>query len=289
MTRSYPNPESFRHGLQARLKALAAERDISVQDCQLKFLIERLIARLFYEIKPPWILKGGFAMDLRYRPQARTTRDVDLTVEASGDTALSERLELVHEQMQEVAALDLGDYLEFRIAAHNKKLSGAPLGGASFPVEALLAGKVFGRFHIDVGFGDAVIGEPEELLGDTMLAFAGLAPARALVVPKAQQFAEKLHAYTYQWKDRENTRVKDLVDLVLLIERADLTVNETCHAIGATFACRNTHPFRPSLPAPPASWATEFPAMANQAGLTMEDLGTAFERLSGFVSELNLP
>jgi hypothetical protein len=33
---------------------------------QIKLLIERLLARLFADSNAPWLLKGGFAMELRY-------------------------------------------------------------------------------------------------------------------------------------------------------------------------------------------------------------------------------
>jgi len=98
MTQRYANPESFR------------QREVSVQDCQLKFLIERLIARLFVENQPLWILKGGFAMELRYRPHARTTRDVDLMVGGFSEADLPTRLELIREQLQEAAARDMGHH-----------------------------------------------------------------------------------------------------------------------------------------------------------------------------------
>ena len=169
-----------------------------------------------------------------------------------------------------------------------KQLPGAPQGGASFPVEALLAGKTFGRFHIDVGFGDPVGGDPEIVVGDDILGFAGIAPAHALVLPKAQQFAEKLHAYTYVWDDRENTRVKDLVDMVLLIERGELDATQVRHAIDETFARRNTHPCPMALQPPPPSWTAEFPPMAKQAGLTAADMATAFVVLVRFAADIGI-
>lgn len=75
MNKRYDSPDAFRQALQARLRSVAAERDLSVQDVQIKFLIERLLARQFHFDDPPWVLKGGFAMELRYRPHARTTKD----------------------------------------------------------------------------------------------------------------------------------------------------------------------------------------------------------------------
>ena len=48
------------------------------------------------------------------------------------------------------------------------------------------------------------------------LEFADLPPARMAVYPLADQFAEKLQAYTRPREDR--TRVKDLVDLTAILE-----------------------------------------------------------------------
>ena len=282
MAKQYDNPEAFKQALMMRLKNAATSRALSVQDMQIKFLIERLLARLFARPNPPWVLKGGFAMELRYRPKARTTRDVDLTA------ATSSNLVQIRELLQEASALDLGDHLEFRIGTARRELPGAPEGGARFPVEALLVGKVFGRFHVDVGIGDHVGGEPEVLIGEDLLGFAGVEPARALAIPKAQQFAEKLHAYTYAWDDRENTRVKDIVDLVLLIERGELDADDVAVAIRETFARRDAHPVPRELSAPPPSWVSEFPALAQQADLSTPDLNAAFEVVARYFSRLRL-
>ncbi len=282
MVKQYDNPEAFKQALMMRLKTAAKSRALSVQDMQIKFLIERLLARLFAKPNPPWVLKGGFAMELRYRPKARTTRDVDLTAASSSDLAQ------VRELLQEAAALDLGDHLEFRIGTARRELPGAPEGGARFPVEALLVGKVFGRFHVDLGIGDYVGREPEVLVGEDLLGFAGVEPARALAIPKAQQFAEKLHAYTFAWDDRENTRVKDIVDMVLLIERGELDADEVAAAIRETFMRRNTHVVPNPLPAPPTLWVSEFPALAQQAGLSTPNLEAAFEALTMYFHHLRL-
>src|SRR5262249_21953787 len=83
---------------------------------------------------------------------------------------------------------------------------------------------------------DVAFGDPEELVGDDLLDFAGGAPARALAIPKAQQFAEKAHAYTFPWTGRLNTRTKDLVDLVVLIERGPSESGAVRSALGATSA-----------------------------------------------------
>lgn len=282
MAKQYDNPEAFKQALMVRLRNAATSRALSLQDMQIKFLIERLLARLFADPDAPWLLKGGFAMELRYRPKARTTRDIDLT--ATTNTTLIK----VREQLQAAASLDLGDHLEFHIGSFRHELPGAPEGGARFPVESLLAGKVFGRFHIDVGIGDHVGGKPDVLIGEDLLGFAGIEPARALAIPKAQQFAEKLHAYTYTWDDRENTRVKDIVDLVLFIERGELDAEDVAAAIRETFSRRKTHAVPGDLLAPATSWASEFPSLARQVGLSASDLDSAFMVVTKYFNRLRL-
>jgi hypothetical protein len=41
---------------------------------------DRLLARLFREEPLPWALKGGYALELRFK-SARSTVDIDLTVQ----------------------------------------------------------------------------------------------------------------------------------------------------------------------------------------------------------------
>ena len=99
-----------------------------------------------------------------------------------------------------------------------------------------------------------VLREPYETLsGRDWLGFAGIASAKFPAVSPEAQFAEKLHAYTLPRVGRENTRVKDLVDLVLLIERAELDAARLTMAIRETFQRRKTHDVPSALIPPPAS------------------------------------
>jgi len=286
MARTFATPAAFKASLEARLKNVAAERGTDINSLRLKLVIERLLARLFVTQNPPWVLKGGYAMELRYRPRARTTRDIDLTCGADDRISLTARLDAIREQLQEAAEIDLHDFLTFRIGAPSIDLTGAPLGGARFPCEAFLAGKTYGRFHIDLGFGDDPGDEPEELAGDDLLAFAEIPPAKALAIPRAQQFAEKVHAYTRPWNDRENTRTKDLVDLVLLIETNSVKPGEVAVAVKRTFDRRATHDVPKVLLKPPSSWGDDFNAMAGEAQIGAKDLESAYDVVSRFWSEV---
>jgi hypothetical protein len=281
MPRSFATPAAFKASLEARLNSLAAQRGLPINTLRLKLVMERLLARLFATPNPPWLLKGGYAMELRYRPRARTTRDIDLTCSSSAST-LAGRVTAIRDQLQDAAEAEMDDYLSYRIASPSSELTGAPLGGARFPCEAFLAGKTYGRFHIDLGFGDEIGAAPETLVGDDLLAFADIRPARVLAISKPQQFAEKLHAYTFPWQDRVNTRTKDLVDLVLLIETGGVTPDGVKEAIANTFAKRGSHAIPVSLPEPPAQWMNDFAELATQVQLAERDMPSAFAVLLGF-------
>ncbi len=287
MAKEFKTADAFKKALEAHLRRRATERGVPFSTLQLKFVIERLLARLFRTDPPPWLLKGGFAMDLRFRPRARTTKDVDLSVAlvASSGGPVSAAL---REQLQEAVDVELGDYLTYRIGTPKKELTNAPGGGAQFPCEVVLVGKTYAKFHIDVGVGDAVIGTPERLVGEDMLDFAGVSPAAVFAIPKPQQFAEKVHAYTFPWGDRLNTRTKDLVDLVLLLERGVPNVTEIGAALTATFSTRKTHPLPPALNRPPERWKDEFVAMATEAGISTTDYLVAFELLEQFWADNSL-
>lgn len=103
-----------------------------------------------------------------------------------------------------------------------------------------------------------------------------------MVIPAAQQFAEKVHAYTFPWTDRINTRTKDLVDLVLLIERGKLEASAVRDAAVQTFLKRGTHPIPEALPVPPQQWASDFIAMAQEAEISTADLEQGFRVLDRY-------
>src|SRR3954471_257180 len=103
MARKFGAAAASKTSLEAHLRKRAEERKVPFSTLQLKFVIERLLARLFHSPDPPWLLKGGFAMDLRFRPRARTTKDVDLAmalVPVEANTALAVA---VRERLQEAA------------------------------------------------------------------------------------------------------------------------------------------------------------------------------------------
>ncbi len=286
----YATAGAFRRALEDRLQDIAMKERVDLQRVRRQVAFDRLLARLFQAAQPrelPWALKGGYAMELRIKA-ARTTKDIDLTMRSvvSSDEKKDDKKNLaVLEKLQEAVAFSSDDFFIYTIGEPIADLDAAPYGGARFPVEARLDGRVFVGFHLDVGIGDAVMEPLEVIEGRDWLGFAGIPSPSLYMIPREQQFAEKLHAYTLPRRGAANTRVRDLVDMVLLIQSATLTRNKVIEAIRVTFERRKTHRMPGTLPGPPADWQKPYEALARECGLSgqVED---AFEILRTFAEPI---
>lgn len=127
-------PESFRISLEARLKQIATRENVDLQRLRRQVAFDRLLCRIFHKDSAPWILKGGYAMELRLT-MARTTRDIDLTFRRTGTGATDEDQRLLMlELLQEAAALDLGDRFVFAVGEPIADLEGAPCSRMRFHI-----------------------------------------------------------------------------------------------------------------------------------------------------------
>jgi predicted nucleotidyltransferase component of viral defense system len=170
---------------------------------------DHFLARLAKKEPEAWIVKGGFALQLRLGNRARTTKDIDL----SATTSWTRGETIAH--LRVAGSLKLGDWFEFEVGEPEEVATGAPGRGFRFPTRCLLDGRQFENFHLDVGFGDPVLEEPELLNVPDLLAFAGIAPTTVRCYPLTTQVAEKLHAYTRTYASGETSRARDLADLLL--------------------------------------------------------------------------
>lgn len=264
--KSYKSASAFRTALEDRLRARARKSGVNPQRLQTLVAFDRLLARLLKDKDSRFVLKGGYAMELRIKT-ARVTKDVDLTavkIKGASREAVNEALLA---ELQTLSAQDLGDFFAFVIGSPIMDLDNAPYGGARFPVEARMDGRTFVEFHLDVGVGDVITGPTEEIEGQDWLDFAAIARPRIRMISREQQFAEKVHAYTLPREGRPNSRVKDLVDMVLLIQLGGMDREVLAKAIRATFERRGTHGLPSPLPDPPGDWAKPFAALAKECDL----------------------
>lgn len=244
-----------------------------------RVVFDRLAARLSADPEGEWILKGGAALEFRLRNRARATKDLDLAVRAGNMGGNSMR-----DALLDALTVDPdGDWFTFRVAPPMELAAdGAGRPAWRFSVEAGLAGKPFAGVRLDIAArGEEVAAtEPLALLG--VLDFAGIPPRMIEAVDRRQHFAEKLHALTRDYGDRPNTRVKDLADLVLLIESGLAPDRALCGVVQHVFAVRDTHPLPDVLPDPPPLWREMYPPLAAGLTDTAADLDIALDLLRTF-------
>ena len=282
--KKYDNAVAFRRALEDRLKNIAHERLIPLDRLRRRITFDRFLARLFESNKPnqQWLLKGGYALEFRFHSVARTTKDIDFSIPHMNDLDANN----IRELLQAEAKKDMSDWFQFYIGVPMREFDQTVYGGWRYPVEARVANRIFTKFHIDVGIGDAVISEAEWKKGDDILGFAGIEPAYVAMLPVEQHFAEKIHAYSYPREKRTFSRIRDLVDIVLLIEQCLPDKGLVMSAIEATFKRRNTHDIPQELEIPPKVVEDSYAQMAEDCGVTKKTMAEAFSFLQEYWLEL---
>jgi hypothetical protein len=99
-----------------------------------------------------------------------------------------------------------------------------------------------------------------------------------------QQFAEKLHSYTL-YRPQINTRTKDLIDLLFLLDHKNRILDNFLHALQRVFRDGNTHPLPKILPQPTMSWQKPFDRMAAEWGIS-QSLKNGFIKISEFYNTM---
>ena len=283
--KTYSTAGALRRALEDRLKSLSQADQTDINRLRRQVSFDRLLARLFHSEAFPWILKGGYALELRFR-NARSTVDIDLTLHQiiAPNAEICDVNTTVQRMLQRASDTPLGDWFEYTIGPPVMDLTAAPYGGARYPVEARMDARIFARFHLDAGIGDVVMEPHETIQCRDWLGFAGIATSRVRMIAREQQFAEKIHAYTLP-RSAQNSRVKDLVDIALLIGSGGLDEQRIFDALRLTFERRGTHDLPAGLAPPPGDWQIPFQALAKECGLP-SDMNAVFAGVRGFLEEL---
>ncbi|WP_206447960.1 nucleotidyl transferase AbiEii/AbiGii toxin family protein [Agrococcus sp. KRD186] len=252
------DPAALRASLDARLQLLAAERGQDVNRLRRHLTFQRLLRRL----DEAWVLKGGYLLEARLGTRARATRDLDLALVVVADD-LADALASALEHDAD------GDGFIFRVSAgrpHSGAADRLDGAGTRLSVTALLAGREFARVRVDVVARPAeVAGGTERLMLPTVVAAEGWSPVTVTAVDLAQHVAEKLHALSeVDAHPRPSTRVKDLLDVMLVLDAGLIDIQRLRTRIAHVFKLREGSAPPRTLPDPPAAWDDEFAAMAVQ-------------------------
>ncbi len=275
----------FRKSLEARIQSIAKKNGQDLQSLRRKVAFDRLLARIFSRENSKFYLKGGYALEMRLA-EARVTKDIDLTCVLRASNENDILTEIILDEIQSLASLDLNDFFSYQIGKPQMDLDNAPYGGSRYPVSAMIDGKLFVRFQLDIGADIVEVDQVEQLKGVDWLEFCNIQAPIISTISIEQQLAEKLHAYSLPREDRLNTRAKDLIDIVLLLNMRSIKIEAFKQVLQKVFTTRNTHPIPKLLDSPPSEWTIRFKEMAKECGIN-QDMVSSFEKVSCFYNQLH--
>jgi hypothetical protein len=212
--------------------------------------LERLLARLSAVAPDRWALKGGMGLEARLGDRARVSIDLDADHVHGAEAARAD--------LQRAALEDAGDHFGFALVGSEELRDEGVRLAVRYHMESQLAGRPFEPLQIDVTFAPPDPWDAEIQSRPGLLAGLGLDPLRLLLIPLERQVAEKLHAYTRTYRGGGTTRAKDLVDLILIRQYANVDADRLRAAIQRVFLRRATHPVPEQLSAPPTALAVAY-------------------------------
>lgn len=197
-------------------------------------ILERWLARLANSAhKKHFIFKGGVCL-AQYIDLHRVTRDLDFLVRG-----IDANLETVRQAIGAVSSLNLDDGCQFSNVTVNT-LAHEHMNYPGFGVSAIAKlGTTESKFFIDLGVGDMV--KPQNLT--IHLSANDDAPLfekeiELWAYPIEVIFAEKFE--TAVSRAGANSRMKDYLDMVLLLRSSEMDPKRLASAIRATFENRKT-------------------------------------------------
>lgn len=255
----YRSAADFRRALEQRLVDRSRATGESLVRLRKTVVFDRLLARLLNAAPGRWVLTGALALDFRLGAKGRTTKDLDLVRRDDGEAATADLLA--------AQKVDLGDFFVFSVVRTTSSRA-PPQDVIRYRVRADLGGRLFEEVLLDIGFSDPLRWAPDLLRAPDLLSFAGIQPAEVPALPLEQHVAEKVHAYTRTYAGgMPSTRVKDLLDLVVVKRSMTLDAARLRQALQVTFETRGSQAIPSSLPAPPRDWNVSYRRHAEELGL----------------------
>ena len=233
------NAQDLAASVRARLLNIAKAEQTDFNAVLVRYALERFLYRLGQSAHADhFVLKGAMLFNLWYAMPHRPTRDVDLLGFGATD------LESIAQTFREIVSVASTDGMVFDAASVvvEEIRKNAGYAGARVLVNAELA-RARCKVQIDIGFGDAVTPGPVYATYPVLL--ADFAAPQLRTYPVYTVVAEKLHAMVLL--GMTNSRVKDYLDVWILLEREVLDATVLATAVAATFKRRST-PVPTTLP-----------------------------------------
>jgi predicted nucleotidyltransferase component of viral defense system len=273
----YDTASAFRTALEQRLLTTSKSTGTPLDRLRKEAAGERLLARLAAHMPVnSWALKGGLALVARLDSDARATKDID--------TTWREDAEVLNELLDEATDADLGDYFRFSVRPPQPIEAEGPEGGLRYRVVAHLDEREFERLQLDVNIVPTDPRPIETVRLRSNFSFAEMSAPEIPVISLGQHLAEKLHAYCRSYGTQQNSRAKDLYDMLVIVEQLPIPSSEALvAACKETFALRSTE-WPPTPNEPPSEWKTIWSGFVQEYAIRWTNLTDAYAALRGFWS-----
>ena len=216
--------------VRARLLNIAKSEGSNFNQLLVRYALERFLYRLSQSPHADrFLLKGALLFTLWYDMPHRPTRDADLLGFGPSD------LQSIGQTFRDIAAITVDDGITFdpeTVTAEDIRKE-AGYAGARVVIIGELA-KARCKTQIDIGFGDAVT--PGPVQSEYPVLLEDFPAPRLRTYPAYTVISEKLHAIALL--GMTNSRVKDYLDLWVMLDRESLNMNTLAQAISATFTRR---------------------------------------------------
>lgn len=217
--------------VRARLLNIAKTEGSNFNQVLVRYALERFLYRLSQSPHADrFLLKGALLFTLWYDMPHRPTRDADLLGFGPSD------LQSIGQTFRDIASITVDDGITFDPESVNAEeiRKDAGYAGARVVITGELA-KARCKTQIDIGFGDAVTPGPVQSKFPVLL--EDFPAPRLRTYPVYTVISEKLHAIALL--GMTNSRVKDYLDLWVMLDRESLNMNTLAQAISATFTRRS--------------------------------------------------
>jgi len=242
-----------RQTLSKRVESAAKSQEIATERLRrwvaASALFQVLNQAVIRDVILGYAVKGGFAMELRFRGGARASKDIDLILLIDGGDPVESLRQALDLQWCEFS-FEIKS-VEARAHVHRAEL------------RALYNGGNWCSLSVDLGSANTIRAESIEPFD---LAFSGLdGPDKVACMSREQQLAEFIHAIT---DPDELTRYRNLVDVVLIDTHLGFDMAELRKEVALIFKDRAKHDWPPNFELP-VEWEAPLQGILTELG--MED------------------
>ncbi len=264
-------------GLESAVARLAKAQGVAPNRLRLAVsftIIAAVLERVRdYDGTAGFVIKGGVAIERRIPAQARATRDLDAIFKRD----LGDLVGTLEHAFKE-------PFEGFTLRRHGEPESVGP--AVRVMVRLSYEGSEWATVPLEVSRreGRLVMADSVRALDLTPLGLRG--PSTLPCLPIRRQVAQKIHALTEPPREpgKENTRVKDLFDLLALRETTPLDpeLRAECKQV---FRSRGTHSWPPTIVVA-SRWHDEYRRIAGEQRALVTDVTVAAQELATFIAQI---